>query len=60
MAGKTLKCIKAFFVFEEGQSYYCFAEEEGHIWVWLPDGYCGVNQIQVKKQIAKNNFTIRD
>ena len=60
MAGKTLKCIKPFFVFEEGQSYYCFAEEGSHIWIWFPEGYCGVNQLQVSMESAENNFIIRE
>ena len=57
MKGNTLKCIKSFFIFEEGESYYCFAEKEGYVFLWHNKGCCGVNEIKLPKEVLGKNFT---
>ena len=54
--GKTFICIKDFFIFKKGQRYYCFASDNNHLFFWIQEAYCGVNQINVKIDDAKNYF----
>ena len=58
MQGKTLTCTISFFIFEKGASYYCFAEGPDYIFIWHREGYSGVHEIKVSKELAGKNFTI--
>ena len=58
MSGATLRCLKSFFIFEEGLSYYCFAAEGDDLFIWHAEGYCGVNQIRIKRSSIGEYFKI--
>ena len=60
-SGSVLQCIETFGLFERGNRYYCFAEEEEVIWIFAPwlETTVGVNQIKVSKEFLFN-FIIAD
>ena len=55
---KTYYCIKSFFIFERGASYYCFAVVEGKYYFLTYDNPFGVNEVILTKECVMDNFTV--
>ena len=57
-SGETLICLRSFFVFNEGEKYYCTHVIDGHFFIYNKTGIYGVNTIKIPLSM-KNYFKIR-